>query len=119
MIQKLKNGIYAASATFLALPAMVRAQVVTNDYGLPSVEYGPSGAETLPEAIASVLTIILGVLGAICVLLVVIAGIMYMTSGGDEARVEKAKNYLIYAIVGLIVAVLGYVIVNTVMSVLG
>ena len=44
---------------------------------------------------------------------------MYITAAGDEGRVDKAKSYLVYAIVGLVVALLGYAIVVTIGNQLG
>ncbi len=53
----------------------------------------------------------IGVLG---VIMFIYAGFMYMTAAGDEAKVTKAKNAMTYAIVGLVVAMLGFVAVYTV-----
>jgi glucose uptake protein GlcU len=55
---------------------------------------------------------LLYVLGAVSVIVIIIAGIFYTTSSGDAALVTKAKNTLLYAVVGLIVALLSYAIVN-------
>ena len=65
------------------------------------------------EADASVLTILDTVYfmaGAIAVLIIVIAGFLYVTSGGSPERVKQAKNALIGAVVGLIVIVLAFAI---------
>ncbi len=51
--------------------------------------------------------------------MIVISGIIYITSGGDDGRVETAKKMLTYAIIGLVVALLGYVIVYAVGNALG
>lgn len=55
---------------------------------------------------------LLYVLAAVSVIVIVIAGIFYTTSSGDAALVTKAKNTLLYAVVGLVVALLSYAIVN-------
>lgn len=54
--------------------------------------------------------------GIICVLIVVIAGLMYTTSAGDPGRVGKAKNAMIYAFVGLIIIISAFGIVNYVLG---
>ena len=59
---------------------------------------------------------LLYVLGAVSVLVIIVAGIMYTTSGGDPALITKAKNILLYAVVGLVVAISAYAIVNFVIS---
>ena len=48
--------------------------------------------------------------------MIVDAGILYTTSAGDSAKVQKAKNALIYAVVGIAVAILAGVIVNFVVN---
>lgn len=59
---------------------------------------------------------LLYVLGAISVVVIIIAGISYTTSTGDANRVKRAKDTLTYAVVGLIVAALAYAIVNFVVK---
>ena len=48
--------------------------------------------------------------------MVIIGGIQYTTSGGDSAAVTKAKNTILYGIVGLVIALLAYAIVNFVIT---
>lgn len=43
---------------------------------------------------------------------VVAGGIRYITSGGDQAAVTAAKNQILYAIIGLVVAILGYSLIT-------
>ena len=44
--------------------------------------------------------------------MIIVAGVMYTTSGGNAGQVSKAKGALTYAVVGLIVAFLAFAIVN-------
>jgi hypothetical protein len=48
--------------------------------------------------------------------MIVIGGIRYTTSNGDSAGITSAKNTILYAVVGLIVALLAYAIVNFVLT---
>ena len=52
------------------------------------------------------------VIGAISVIIIIIGGIYYVTSTGDQARIKRAKDTILYAIIGLIVAILAYAIVK-------
>ena len=54
--------------------------------------------------------------GVAAVIMIIIAGIRYTTSNGDSGRVNSAKNALIYALVGIAVAALAQVLVNTVLA---
>jgi len=52
------------------------------------------------------------IVGAISVIMIIIGGIRYVISGGDTGNVATAKNTILYAIVGLIVAIMAYAIIN-------
>ena len=59
-----------------------------------------------------VTNILLFLVGAISVIMLIIGGIRYVISGGDQNQVTSAKNTILYAIVGIIVAFLAYAAVN-------
>lgn len=60
--------------------------------------------------------IFLFAVGALSVIMLIWGGIRYTTSAGDSNKVTAAKNTVLYAIVGLVVAILAYAIVNMVIS---
>ena len=72
--------------------------------------------DKLPDMIKTIVNVLLYVLGAVSVVVIIMAGIFYTVSSGDSAQVTKAKNTLMYAIVGLVVALLSYAIVNFVID---
>lgn len=57
--------------------------------------------------------------GIICVVFIIIGGIRYATSGGDPEKVKSAKNTILYALIGLVIAILANVIVQIVFQVTG
>ena len=66
--------------------------------------------------IKKVVNTLLYVLGAIAVIMIVVGGIRYTTSGGDASAIKGAKDTILYSVVGLIVAIMAYAIVNFVTS---
>lgn len=62
------------------------------------------------------LSVVFVVIGAISVMMIVIGGIKFAGSQGDPQGVAKARGTIIYAIIGLIVAILATVIVDLVVS---
>lgn len=56
------------------------------------------------------------IIGALSVLMLIYGGIRYTVSAGDSKQVESAKNTIMYAIIGIVVALLAYAIVNFVLS---
>lgn len=59
------------------------------------------------------------IVGALAVVMIIYSGIRYTTSAGNPAGVTAAKNSLMYSIVGLVVAILAYAIVNFVVTRIG
>ncbi|MBO7717968.1 hypothetical protein J6S37_00525 [Candidatus Saccharibacteria bacterium] len=62
--------------------------------------------------IINILNGIIAVSGLIAVIYVVIGGVNYMTSAGDSGKTQKARNTILYALIGLVVCVLAFAIVN-------
>ncbi len=57
-------------------------------------------------------------IGALCVLMLVFGGFKYVLSGGDAAKVTTAKNTILYAIVGVVVAIIAYALIDFVTTAL-
>jgi hypothetical protein len=67
---------------------------------------------SLGDFIKTIVNTLLYVLGAVSVVTIIVAGIRYTTSQGDPGAVKTAKDTLLYAVIGLIVAMMSYAIVN-------
>ena len=63
----------------------------------------------------TIVNVMLFVVGALSVIMLIWGGIRYATSGGSSSAVTSAKNTIMYAIIGLVVAFLAYAIVNWVL----
>ena len=63
-----------------------------------------------------VVNILLFVIGALCVIMLIFGGIRYTTSAGNSSSVTAAKNTIMYALIGLVVAFLAFAIVNWVLG---
>ena len=94
---------------------MIRtAQLVQNPgIKLPNQDITES---SLNATIANVFSIVFGVMGAISVLMITIAGLQYILSSGDPAKTAKAKDTILYAVIGLVVAVSAFAIINFVIK---
>lgn len=73
-------------------------------------KYGSAASITPDQILKEYITIALGFVIFIAVGSIVYSGYLYMSAGGEEARVEKAKKSLIYSIIGIIISLLIYVI---------
>lgn len=70
----------------------------------------------LMATVRVIINVIIGVVGLVAVVMVIVGGIGFTTSQGDSGKVTKARNTLLYGIVGLVVAILAFAIVNFVLS---
>ena len=68
--------------------------------------------------IANIINGVIGVLGLVCVVVMIIGGVNYMTSSGDAEKVKKAKNTILYGLIGLVICVLAFALVNWVIGIL-
>ena len=80
--------------------------------GCPTDLFGDTGV------FKQVTNTILYIVGIVAVVMLIIGGIKYVISGGDSKKVTDAKNTVLYAIIGLVVAFLAFAIVNFVISAL-
>lgn len=85
------------------------------DNQLPAVEEvgreGTKDAE-LVDIVTGIINAIIGVLGLAAVIIIIIGGVNYMTSSGDAGKVKKAKDTILYGVIGLVVCILAFAIVN-------
>ena len=70
------------------------------------------GNGNLVELVQNIINAVVLVLGIVAVIVIILGGVQYMTSSGDAAKVKKAKDTILYGVIGLIVCVLAYAIVN-------
>lgn len=80
--------------------------------GCPENLFGDDGV------FKQITNVVLYIVGVIAVIMLIIGGIKYVTSGGDAKKVTDAKNTVLYAIIGLIIAFLAFAIVNFVITTL-
>ena len=70
----------------------------------------------LVQDIVNILNVVLGLLSIVCVVVIIIGGITYMTSTGDSTKVKKGKDTILYGIIGLVICILAFAIVNFVIA---
>jgi len=97
-------------AWVLALPVM--AQVAPEDID-PVVTFEK---EDLVDLLVSFANWTLLLIAIIAVIMIIYGAFIYMTTAGDETKVEKGKNIIIYGIVGVLIAILAFGVISFVNS---
>jgi len=101
--------------TFLLIFSKVNAQglvdnSVMNQY---ANEFGSSAgysSSSIGSIVSTIISIVLSLLGIIFLALVLFSGFQWMTAGGNESTIDKAKKRLINSVIGLIIVLAAYII---------
>ena len=131
----MKFNIKRHLLTLLAVPAL--ALSVVGVAAVPAYAVDPAGCDTTggilnaagcaksadqPASLfdeggvfQDITNILLFIIGAVSVIMLIIGGIRYTISQGDSAAVTSAKNTILYAIIGIVVALLAFAVVNYVL----
>ncbi|MFH1170965.1 MAG: pilin [bacterium] len=99
------------AAVVFVIPAVTYAVSFEN----PATSIG-LGTSDLKATVINVINWVLGLLGIIAVIMILVGGFQWMTAAGNEEKVEKAKKIISAAIVGLIIILLAWAIVNFVIG---
>jgi magnesium-transporting ATPase (P-type) len=135
MTQRIKNLLLSVAAVlFTAVPllAPASASAVVNGQVTGGVCSGAQtlnisdnttvvcGADDTTTTFNSILTKIINIfsviVGVIAVVMIIVGGLKYITSGGDSTKVGGAKNTILYALIGLVIVALAQVIVKFVLN---
>lgn len=115
-------AVFCLLALF-ATPAVVSAataqEAVCEGVGLVGGGNGCTpapGQKDLKGMLALGINILSLIVGVAAVIMVILAGFKYITSSGDSARVNSAKDTLLYAVIGIVVASLAQIIVQFVLA---
>lgn len=113
----LRPAIATASAAglFVASPSLA-AFGDTSKIGVGLNATGTATNGNLLSVFAKIINIMLTIIGILAVIMLIVGGIMYVVSAGDSKRVESAKNTILYAIIGIVVAAVAGLIVKFVLG---
>jgi len=103
----------------LFLPAAALAAGVSSVTGGLDKTAGQAGLQTaqtdLPTMIGTAINYLFGIIGVIFLTIALIGGYLWMTAGGNEEKIGKAKGFIINGINGMIVIFLAYALVYTIL----
>ncbi len=99
----------------LTVSGVMASEGLTTPTALP----GTSTATDANELLIIVTNWILGIVGAVAVLFIIYGGFRYITAQGNSQQMDTAKNIIIKSIIGLVIIIVAYVIVNVVVGALG
>lgn len=117
-------AVVGVVATATATVPVISPAKAVNPYG--ACDASSSSAickgkgESLSEGfVKPTINIILWVVGVAAVIVIIVAGLKYVTSSGNPSAVSSAKTTILYAVIGLVIAITAYAIVNFVFKSFG
>lgn len=134
MLDSIKNVVLGAFATLLInfavfVPSVSALQTADIQKGLctgstlqltdnlDNVKCSPADAnKKINDFVHRMINLFSAVVGIVAVVMIIIGGLRYITSGGSDASVTSAKNTLLYAIIGLVIVALAQIIVGVTLS---
>ena len=128
-LNKTKTGDYKVKcSTVMVDDSTGKKKVPLQLYGksqgdctqVSTIVSNPEGCEgnDLNSIITIIINTLLIVIGMVAVIMIIMGGISYATSQGDPSKVKKGKDTILYGIIGLVVALLAFAIVNFVLAAL-
>ena len=107
--------IVLSALCFLSPVFTVYAQDFTSQLDEAQGEVGFTQTD-ISVIIGTIIGVGLSILGVVLLLLIIYAGFLWMTAGGDSEKTKKAKDYLINAVIGLVITLSAYAISNFVID---
>ncbi len=124
-MKKLKNylrrftAVAAAAtiaATFLSVPMLASAQTAEDIKKGVSAGGGSGDSSRINDVVELAINIFSIVVGVAAVIMIIVAGLKYVTSSGDSTSTASAKNTILFAVIGLIVVSLAQILVRFVLD---
>jgi len=111
-VKKAIKAVLLGLVVFTTCFTLIYAPIaLAADFNIPRGGFQPNyNNETPKNLVENLLNWFFVIAAIVCVAVIVWAGISYATAGGDEEKVEKAKNRLIYGIIGVVLIIGAYAI---------
>ncbi len=116
-VKTIKKSISAIAfgSTMIATRAFAQTEAINNTVRNIQGEAGV-GDTSLQSYISLIINVLLGLIGVVAVIMLIYGGFRYVLSGGNEKSTSAAKDTILFAIIGIVVAVLAFAIVNFVIG---
>lgn len=115
--------VFALTAVGLTLfqfaPAFAQGGLIQPTDNPGRISESTGGEGSFRQLILTFLNFFLGFLGLLAVIMVIYGGILYVSAAGNQDSIDKGKKIILYAIVGIVIILLSFALVNTVLGGLG
>lgn len=92
------------------------ANLQFTDNPTPGACTGSNATDSINKIIHTIVNLLSAIVGIVAVIMIIVGGLRYITSGGNDASVTSAKNTILYAIIGLVIVFFAQVLVRFTLS---
>lgn len=115
LIQRVFVSVALFSLSY-AMPAFAQTALSPDNLNAVGAQSGIAGGSDLTTIIGRIIYVALSFVGIILLGLLIYAGYLWMTSGGDAAKIEQAKSYIKNAVIGLVIIVSSFAITSFILA---
>lgn len=116
-IKNIAIGFVTSIALMMSSMTAVHAQGFISTTDNPSAISTATGGNSSFRSLALVIVnFFLTFLGLIAVVMIIYGGFLYVSAAGNQEKIESAKKIIMYAVIGIIVILLSFAIVNTILT---
>jgi len=110
-------GLMVGAITLFSVILQTASAALINPSDVPTEVSAATGGEGNIKALAlKIVNYFLTFLGIVVVLMIIYGGVTYIMAGGKQESVDNAKKIILYSLVGIIIVLLSFAIVNTVLG---
>ncbi len=109
-------GLASFTVSLQSSVAMANSNEVQQGINSVGGNEGGNRAGDFTSTITNIINLLLFIIGVISVIFIILGGIRFVTSQGDSSQVSSARNTILYAVIGLVVAMMAFAIVNWVVG---
>ncbi len=109
MKKKISLSLFSLLTLLYGIPS-IKPALAAKDWG-SCVQNNVPSLRCIPVVFENVISAALMFVGAVTVILIVYAGILFVTSGGDQKKVQSARQVMTYALIGLVIVLSSFAII--------
>ncbi len=115
-MKKVKTLFWLILLGFLSGPSYLLAQQIEEEPGGDGRLESPITAESIPDILNNIVDWLLVIAAPIAIIMTIWAGFLFMTGGGNEEKVKKARQTLLYVVIGVAILILSKGLISLVKS---
>lgn len=115
-LNTIKKSISAVAfgSTMVATKAFAQTGTINN--AVNNITPPGTASTSLQTYIQTIINVLLGLIGVVAVIMLIYGGFRYVLSAGDEKATKAARETILFAVVGIVIAILAFAIVNFVIG---